>query len=87
MQTPTPVHRLLIAGSACCQKRFIYQLLTLFKISIKPSNVIKIDHKCDKTVKYYPNRIYSKKRRPKFRSDKNKHRGALSKIKNNIRCV
>ena len=36
---------------------------------------MKIDHKCNKTVKYYPNRIYSKERRPQFKSDRNKHRG------------
>ena len=41
---------------------------------------MKIDHKCNKTVKYYPNRIYSKERCPQFKSDKNKHRSALSKL-------
>ena len=40
---------------------------------------MKIDHKCNKTVKYYPSRIYSKERRPQFKSDRNKRRGALSK--------
>ena len=49
--------------------------------------MLQIDHKCnkhDKTVKYYPNRI-SKEHRLQFKSDKNKHRCALSKIeKHNI---
>ena len=45
---------------------------------------MKIDHKCNKTVKYYPNFIYSKERRPQFKSDRNKHRSALSKLENNI---
>ena len=45
---------------------------------------MKIDHKCNKTVKYYPNCIYSKERRPQFKSDRRKHRGALSKVENNI---
>ena len=50
-----------------------------------PSNEIQIDHKCNKTVKYYPNRIYSKEHRPLFyKSDKNKHRRALSKTENTI---
>ena len=38
---------------------------------IIPSNVIQIDHK-------------KKERRPQFKSDKNKHSGALSKTKNKI---
>ena len=53
----------------------------------------KIYHKFNETVKYYPNRIYSKERLPKFklkkkkensntRKLKNKRRGALSKIEN-----
>ena len=55
---------------------------------IIPSNVIQIDHKGNKTVKYHPIHIYSKKRHPWFklkkensnsRKVKNKHRGALSK--------
>ena len=45
---------------------------------------MKIDHKCNKTVKYHPNRIYSKERRPQFKLDRNKHRSALSKLENNI---
>ena len=45
---------------------------------------MKIDHKCNKTVKYYPSRIYSKVPRPQFKSDRNKHRSALSKLENNI---
>ena len=45
---------------------------------------MKIDHKCNKTVKYYPSRIYSKERRSQFKSDRNKHRSALSKLGNNI---
>ena len=36
---------------------------------------MKIDDKCNKTVKHYPNRIYSKERRPQFNLDRNKHRG------------
>ena len=43
-----------------------------------------LNHKCNKTVKYYPNRIYSKVRRPQFKSDRLKHRSALSKLENNI---
>ena len=46
------------------------------------SNVIQIDHKCNKTGQCYPNRTYSRKR-PKYKSDKNKRGGALSK-KHNI---
>ena len=52
----------------------------------------KIYHKFNETVKYYPNRIYSKERLPEFklkkkensntRKLKNKRRGALSKIEN-----
>ena len=45
---------------------------------------MKIDHKCNKTVKYYPSRIYSKVPLPQFKSDRNKQRSALSKLKNNI---
>ena len=45
---------------------------------------MKIDHKCNKTVKYYPDRIYSKELCTQFKSDRNKHRGALSKLENNI---
>ena len=45
---------------------------------------MKIDHKCNKTVKYYPNRIYSKELCTQFKSDRNKHRAALSKLENNI---
>ena len=40
------------------------------------TNVI-IDRKCNNTVKYYPNRIYSKEHRPQFNSDNSKHRGEL----------
>ena len=42
------------------------------------SNVIQINHKFNETVKYYPNRMYSKERRRQFKSDKSKHRSALS---------
>ena len=35
---------------------------------IKPSNVIKIDHKCNKTLKCYENHIYLKERRPQLKS-------------------
>ena len=45
---------------------------------------MKIDHKCNKTVKYYPDRIYSKELCTQFKSDRNKQRGALSKLENNI---
>ena len=45
---------------------------------IKPTNVIQIDHKCNKTGKCYPNRIYSKERCPQYKTDKNKRRGAPS---------
>ena len=41
---------------------------------------MKIDPKCNKTVKYYPNLIYSKERCTQFKSDRNKHRSALSKL-------
>ena len=49
-----------------------------------PSNVIQVNRKCNKTVKYYSNRIYSKEHRPQFKSDRRKHCSALSKIENNI---
>ena len=38
--------------------------------NIMHSNVIQIDHKCNKTNKCYPNGIYWKERRPQYKSDK-----------------
>ena len=40
--------------------------------------------KCYKIVKYNPNLMYSKERRPQFKSYKSKHRSPLSKIENKI---
>ena len=49
------------------------------------SSVMQIDHKCNKTFKCYPNCVYSKERRPQYKMDKNKCRGAL--LKNNIYLI
>ena len=43
---------------------------------------MRIDHKCNRNVKYYSNRKHSKEHPPQFKLDKNKHRGVLSKIAN-----
>ena len=40
--------------------------------------------KCYKIVKYNPNLMYSKERRPQFKSYKSKQRSPLSKIENKI---
>ena len=52
---------------------------SIFLVLEHATAVIKIDYKCEKTVKCYPNRIYSKKRRPQYKSHETKRRGALSK--------
>ena len=63
-------------GFKCFQECFEF---SIFLVLEHAPAVIKIDYKCKKTGKCYPNRIYSKKRRPQYKSHETKRRGALSK--------